>query len=260
MLEQADVDPAHVYAFSKTGRLVSEENKDALSPAEVKEWKSAVHEYSRHLERQQKAIETCFVIRARTKIPREEWLASDEIAIAAMYACESGACSFAVEGILLNAWLTLVAKRMGITTTAAQGLREILSGGGRALRGELQAWVEVLETEVWSEAMLLHIAKIETLRALPDTWLGRPPVSEDKADREMAKAFAFVQDAIHNCHGSHGSAHAIESMVLRGWLRMAFLNDRLPEPSFQRRDAHWPKTVERVNDYLLTHLRVGLVQ
>jgi hypothetical protein len=126
MLEQADVDPAHLYAFSKTGRLVSEENKDALSPAEVKEWKSAIHEYSRHLERQQKGIETCFAIRARTKIPREERLASD--AIAAMYACESGASSLAVEGILLNAWLTLAAKRMGITTTAAQRLREILSG------------------------------------------------------------------------------------------------------------------------------------
>jgi hypothetical protein len=108
--------------------------------------------------------------------------------------------------------------------------------------------------------MLRHIAKIETVRALPDTWLGRPPVSEDKADREMAKAFAFVQDAIHNCHGSYVSAHALESMSLRGWVRMAFLNDRLPEPSFQRLDAHWPKTVERVNDYLLTHLGVGLVQ
>ena len=47
-LIQANSRPELVYAFRKTGRLVTESNQHLLTRAELKEWKDAVAEYRRH--------------------------------------------------------------------------------------------------------------------------------------------------------------------------------------------------------------------
>ena len=46
-LRQANSRPELVYAFEKTGRLVTESNQHLLTKAELKKWKDAVNEYRR---------------------------------------------------------------------------------------------------------------------------------------------------------------------------------------------------------------------
>ena len=50
------LDPAFVYAFEKTGLLVSEENQHLIPQKELKEWKSAVEEYRRKHSKRQKPV------------------------------------------------------------------------------------------------------------------------------------------------------------------------------------------------------------
>jgi hypothetical protein len=45
IMKQAGIDPAIIYATEKTGRIVSEENMDLLSDAELQEWDDAIEEY-----------------------------------------------------------------------------------------------------------------------------------------------------------------------------------------------------------------------
>ena len=47
IMKQAGIDPSIIYAFEKTGRIVTEENKNKLTDAELTEWKEAVEEYHR---------------------------------------------------------------------------------------------------------------------------------------------------------------------------------------------------------------------
>jgi hypothetical protein len=42
-----------IYAFQKTGRLVSEENQNFLTDAELKEWNDAIAEYYKREGKQQ---------------------------------------------------------------------------------------------------------------------------------------------------------------------------------------------------------------
>ena len=45
MMKQANIDPAKIYAFEKTGRLVTEDNQNILSEADLMEWEAAIDEY-----------------------------------------------------------------------------------------------------------------------------------------------------------------------------------------------------------------------
>jgi len=45
MMKRANIDPAKIYAFEKTGRLVTEENQDILTEADLMEWEAAIDEY-----------------------------------------------------------------------------------------------------------------------------------------------------------------------------------------------------------------------
>jgi hypothetical protein len=48
-MKEAGLDPALIYAFEKTGRVVSAENQHLLSDADLAEWEAAVMEYrARH--------------------------------------------------------------------------------------------------------------------------------------------------------------------------------------------------------------------
>ena len=44
LFRRANVSPALIYTFSKTGLLVTEENRDRLPPAEYREWKQALRD------------------------------------------------------------------------------------------------------------------------------------------------------------------------------------------------------------------------
>ena len=44
-MRQANVPPAIIYAYRKTGRIVTKENLQLLTRDELSEWKSAVEEY-----------------------------------------------------------------------------------------------------------------------------------------------------------------------------------------------------------------------
>jgi hypothetical protein len=44
-MNKAGFDPAVIYAYKKTGLLVTEKRKRLLSRAEMKEWKEAINEY-----------------------------------------------------------------------------------------------------------------------------------------------------------------------------------------------------------------------
>jgi hypothetical protein len=44
-MKEAGFDPAIIYAYEKTGRLVTEDNQNLLSDAELDEWQAAIEEY-----------------------------------------------------------------------------------------------------------------------------------------------------------------------------------------------------------------------
>lgn len=253
LMEETGIHPAHIYAFRKTGRMVSEESLERLSPAELKEWYSALREYERKTERENKAVELCFMMRARAggkKASREERVVSGELAIAAMYALEDGVSSFAMEGVFLNGWLALAANRLGISGSA-QSIRERLGSQAKELRDLLSALDSDLGPVEWDETMRRHLAKVETVRKEPGTWLGRPPASPARAEKEMDAAAEFLGYAMTNCSVPEIPSSAVESMLLRAWLRMRVLNDHSPEEFFQRLDRRWPEVLEQVDSWVV---------
>ena len=44
-MKEAELDPAFIYAFEKTGRIVGEHNQDLLTDEELEEWVAAIEEY-----------------------------------------------------------------------------------------------------------------------------------------------------------------------------------------------------------------------
>ncbi len=48
-MKEIGIDPALIYAFEKTGRIVIEGNKNRLSDIELREWDEAVEEYHRRI-------------------------------------------------------------------------------------------------------------------------------------------------------------------------------------------------------------------
>jgi hypothetical protein len=44
-MKQAGIDPAMIYAYEKTGRLVTEDNQHLLSQADLAEWNAAIKDY-----------------------------------------------------------------------------------------------------------------------------------------------------------------------------------------------------------------------
>ena len=54
-MKAAGLDPAFIYAYEKTGRIVTQENEHLLSKAELAEWQDAIEEYEmKHPKKKQK--------------------------------------------------------------------------------------------------------------------------------------------------------------------------------------------------------------
>jgi hypothetical protein len=49
-MSQAGVDPAFIYAFRRTGRIVTEANKDRLTENELRQWNDAIDEYQHRVD------------------------------------------------------------------------------------------------------------------------------------------------------------------------------------------------------------------
>jgi len=55
-MKAAGLDPAFIYAYEKTGRIVTQDNQHLLSEADLDEWQNAIEEYERkHRRKKQKA-------------------------------------------------------------------------------------------------------------------------------------------------------------------------------------------------------------
>ena len=50
IIKRAGIEPAIIYAFEKTGRIVTEQNKNKIPDVELREWCEAVEEYHRRVE------------------------------------------------------------------------------------------------------------------------------------------------------------------------------------------------------------------
>ena len=256
LFRRANVSPALIYAFSKTGLVVTEENRDRLLPAEYREWKQALREYERKLNTDSKAVDLCYTLHhesGRSELSDKKRFAASELGVAVLNALEEGISSFAVEGIFLNAWLTLAFKRVHVLAGDAEPLRQQFGSEVVEIRGLLDEIYDELPSPSWSPAIGKRIARIEAARAVPQTWLGKPPASNEEAEWEMIPALEHLQFAIEFCNAAQVPEDVMEAMFLRFWLRTLVLNDRLPEIFFQTLDRNWDLVHARVQSHMVRY-------
>jgi hypothetical protein len=249
VFRRANVSPDLIYAFSKTGRIVTEENRVRLSAAQHQEWKQALREYRRRAEADSRAVDLCYTLHhesGRSDLSDKRRFAASELGVAVLNAMEEEVSSFAMEGVFLNAWLTLAFKRIHLFAEDAEQLRQQFGTDMAEIRGLLEQICDDLPSPSWSPALDKRIARIETARATPETWLGKPPASNEEAEWEMIPALEHLQFAIQFCSAAQVPEDVMEAMFLRFWLRTLVLNDRLPEIFFQTLDRNWELVHARV--------------
>jgi hypothetical protein len=253
LFRQANVSPDLIYAFTKTGKLVTEDNRDRLSPAEMREWKRTLGAYRRRAEADSRAIELCYSLhheRGRSDLSRKRRFAASELAVAVLNALDEEISSFAMEGAFLNAWLTYAFRRMRASSDAAERLRVKFGTGMTEILNVLERISDELPSPTWNTAFDKRMARIESARTAPETWLGRPPASKGETEWEVAPAFEHLQSAITFCNAAQVPDDVMEAMFLRFWLRTRVLNDRMPEVFFQNLDERWDQVHAQVQGLL----------
>ena len=261
VFRRANVSPDLIYAFSKTGRIVTEENRVRPSAAQHQEWKQALREYRRRAEADSRAVDLCYTLHhesGRSDLSDKRRFAASELGVAVLNAMEEEVSSFAMEGVFLNAWLTLAFKRIHLFAEDAKQLRQQFGTDMAEIRGLLEQICDALPSPSWSPAMDQRIARIETARAAPETWLGKPPASNEEAEWEMIPALEHLQFAIQLCSAAQVPEDIMEAMFLRFWLRTLVLNDRLPEIFFQTLDRNWDLVHARVQSHMARYSGPGL--
>ena len=126
VFRRSHISPDLIYAFSKTGRIVSEENSHLLTPEQRRNWKQALREYRRQAEADEGTINLCFTLlheSGRSESADRKRFAVSELGFAALQAHEEGVSSFAMEGAFFNSWLSQAAKRLRILSENAERLR-----------------------------------------------------------------------------------------------------------------------------------------
>jgi hypothetical protein len=248
---RSHVSPDLIYAFSRTGRIVTEENRHLLTPEQHRDWKEALREYRRRAEADERAIDLCYTLlheSGRSELANRKRFAVSELGVATLEAHEEGISSFAMEGVFFNAWLSQLAKRLHILPEDGERLREKFGADVAELRGLLEDFYDDLPTPSWNPSIEKRIAKIESARAIPETWLGKAPASKEVAEWEMPRAVEHLQNAIEFCKDVNDDV--MESMFFRTWFRTRVLNDHLPERFFQAIDANWSRVYERVQNHM----------
>jgi hypothetical protein len=254
------VSPDLIYAFSRTGRIVKEENRHLLTPEEHHNWKGALREYRRQAEADERAIDLCYTLlheSGRSEVAKSKRLAVSELGVATLDAHEEGISSFAMEGLFFNAWLFQAAKRLHILSEDGERLREKFGADVAELRGLLEEIHDDLPTPSRNPSIDKRIARIEAARTIPETWLGKAPASKEEAEWEMPLAAEHLQNAIQYCKDV--TDDVMESMLFRTWFRTCILNDHLPEPFFQTIDANWSLVYERVRNHMARYTGARLL-
>lgn len=250
VFRRSRISPDLIYAFSKTGQVVTEENNHLLTPEQHGNWKQALREYRRQAEADERAINLCFTLlheSGRSQSADGKRFTVSELGFAVLQAHEQGISSFAMEGVFFNAWLSQAAKRLHVLPEDCERLRAKFGAEVAELRELLEQIHDDLSILSWSASIERRIAKIEAARAVPETWLGRPPASKEEAEWEMPLAVEHIQTAIEFCREI---PDVLELMLFRSWLRTRVLNDHLPERFFQTLDANWSLVYERVQNHM----------
>jgi hypothetical protein len=253
VFRRAQVNPDLIHAFTRTGTLVTEDNHDRLSPAQLREWKRTLGAYRRRAEADSRAIEMCYSLhheRGRSGLSEKRRFAASELGVAVLNALDEEVSSFAMEGAFLNAWLTYAFRRMRVPAGEAERLRRNFGTEMKEILGLLEHICDELPSPAWNTAFDKRMARIEAARATPETWLGRPPASKGEAEWEVTPAFEHLQSAIPFCNAAQVPDSVMEAMFFRFWLRTRVLNDRMPEVLFQTLDEHWDHVHARVQDFL----------
>lgn len=262
VFRRADVSPDLIYAFTKTGKLVTEDNRDRLSPAELGEWKRTLGMYRRRVKADSRAIELCYSLhyeRGRSDVSRKRRFVASELGVAILNALDEEISSFAMEGAFLNAWLTYAFRRMRASSDAAERLRRKFGTEMTEILNIFERINDELPTQTWNSALDRRLARIESARTAPESWLGRPPASKGEAEWEVTPAFEHLQSAISFCNAAQVPDDVMEAMFLRFWLRTRVLNDHMPEVFFQNLDERWGQVYTQVQT-LLTRYSGPLVQ
>ena len=197
VFHRSHVSPDLIYAFSRTGRIVTEENRHLLTPEQHRDWKEAQREYRRRAEADGRAIDLCYTLlheSGRSELANRKRFAVSELGVATLEAHEEGISSFAMEGVFFNAWLSQLAKRLHILPEEGERLREKFGADVAELRGLLEEFYDDLPTPSWNPSIEKRIAKIESARAIPETWLGKAPASKEEAEWEIPLAVEHLQN------------------------------------------------------------------
>jgi hypothetical protein len=253
VFRRAQVNPDLMYAFTKTGLLVTEDNCDRLSPAQMREWKGTLRAYRRRAGADSRAIELCYSLyheRGRSDLSVKRRFAASELGVAVLNALDEEVSSFAMEGAFLNAWLTYCFRRMRLPTGEAERLRRKLGSEMTEILALLEQNCDDLPSPTRSAAFDKRVARIEATRAAPETWLGRPPTSKGEAEWEVGPAFEHLQTAISFCNAAQVPNDVMEAMFFRFWFRTRVINDHMPEVFFQTLDEHWDQVHARVQSYM----------
>jgi hypothetical protein len=254
-LREERVSPDFIYAFEKTGKLVTDDNRDLWTAKALREWTRALGEYRRRVEGDSKSIDLCFSLHhetGRTDPAKEKRFAASEFAIAVLCAHDQGLSSFAVEELFSEAWLDYLLRHRRVPETAPdptdhQRFDRIDFGSIAKLLYEIY---ETLPDRAWSTSIEKRIARIEAARAEPDTWLGKSPDLLNKEEPEEILTIDDLQNAISQCELEGVTPDLIESMLLRSWIRMLVVNEHAEERFFQILDKNWDEVHARVQVHM----------
>jgi hypothetical protein len=256
VFRRAQVSPDLMYAFTKTGLLVTEDSRDRISPAQLREWKRTLGAYRRRAEVDSRATELCYSLhheRGRSDLSEKRRFAASEMGVAVLTALDEEVSSFAMEGAFLNAWLTYCFRRLRIPTDEAERLRRTFGTKMKEILALLKQICQDLPSLTQSIVFDKRMARIEAARVASETWLGRPPASKGEAEWEVEPAFEHLQSAISFCNAAQVPDDVMEALFFRFWLRTRVINDRMPEVFFQTIDEHWDQVHARVQSYMARH-------
>jgi hypothetical protein len=260
-LDEIGAPPAVIYAVRKTKRLVTEENQRYLSAQEQEEWDAAICEYQTRIADESSAIDLCFSLPESIQSMKDQSRSTDEISVAAKLslmtrtAYSDGISSFPLEGTFLNAWLSLVCMRLGVSQNSSDAFRTCLGANMNDIQSVLDKLATEFESRPEPDPSRDKTAKIEEIRSLPDSWLGEVPETRSDVREQTDRAFGQIQRLLAECRQVNIPIEAVERMLFRFWLRTWVINNDLPEAYFQKLDLHLDEVAARVDLYMTEYAR-----
>jgi hypothetical protein len=252
-LDEIGAPAAVIYAFRKTQRLVTDENQKYLTTSEQEEWDAAICEYQMRIADESGSIDLCYSLPEAFQDESrstDERSAADRMSRMACAAYKAGISTFPLEGTFLNAWLSLVSMRLGVSHGSSDAFRACLGTNMIEIQSILDKLVEDLDGRPEPDMLRDKITKIEEIRSLPDSWLGEVPDTRSDVREQTDRAFTQIQALLAECRHANIPVVAIERMLFRYWLRTWVINNDLPEAYFQKLDLHLGEVVVCIDLYM----------